>query len=223
MTVHPDSLTQAETKQRLLDAAGEVFAEQGFRGATIRDICKRAGANVAAVNYHFGDKEKLYLAVIRYAHVCAAAKDFPPEVTEPGRLAARERLRAYVHHFLQRLLDVGRPSWHSKLMAREMIEPTAALDIIVAESIKPHYQLLLSILREYLGDGVDEPTLRMCVGSLLGQCLFHHHSRAVIQRVLPQQKYGPEEIARIAEHIAEFTHLGLTQMSAKARAGKPNV
>ena len=52
------------TRQRLLEAAGQVFAEQGFRAATVRDICQRAGANIAAVNYHFGDKEALYREVI---------------------------------------------------------------------------------------------------------------------------------------------------------------
>ena len=51
--------TRTNTRQRVLEAAGEVFAERGFRAATVREICQRAKANLAAVNYHFGDKERL--------------------------------------------------------------------------------------------------------------------------------------------------------------------
>ncbi|MGQ9671001.1 MAG: TetR family transcriptional regulator, partial [Desulfosoma sp.] len=49
------------TRARLLDAACDVFAEKGYRGARLADICRRAGANIAAVNYHFGDKASLYV------------------------------------------------------------------------------------------------------------------------------------------------------------------
>jgi len=55
------------TEKRLLEAAGEIFAEHGYRAATIHQICQRAGANIAAVNYHFSDKEQLYHEVIRYS------------------------------------------------------------------------------------------------------------------------------------------------------------
>ena len=63
-----------ETRRQLLEAAGEVFATAGFRNATVREICRRAGANLAAVNYHFGDKEALYAEVLRYAQQKAFEK-----------------------------------------------------------------------------------------------------------------------------------------------------
>ncbi len=55
-------------RERIVDAAGELFAERGFDGTTVRDICQAADANVAAVNYYFGDKQRLYVEAVVRAH-----------------------------------------------------------------------------------------------------------------------------------------------------------
>ena len=80
----------ARTQERLLEAAGQIFADVGYRAATVRQICQKAGANVAAVNYYFGDKEGLYLAVLRSVPRAHAEK-YPP--VRNRELSARERLR----------------------------------------------------------------------------------------------------------------------------------
>src|SRR5262245_41452139 len=115
----------AATRQRLLDAAAHVFAEDGFRSATIQRICRRANANIAAAHYHFGDKTGLYAAVFEYAAE-VAARDAPPETA--NGTPAEAQLRAHVTSMLTRLLDPQRPAWLARLIAREMIEPTPALD-----------------------------------------------------------------------------------------------
>src|SRR2546426_9063981 len=121
---HPGSNpTRMETRQRLLEAAGEVFAAQGFRTATVREICRRARANLAAVNYHFGDKERLYGAVLQYTLRYALQK-YPPTLGLSVVATAEERLQAFIRSFLLRLLDDGLPAWHGKLMAHEIAEPT---------------------------------------------------------------------------------------------------
>src|SRR5947209_14525298 len=109
-----------ETRRRLLEAAGEVFAEQGFRSATIRDICQLAKANVAAVNYHFRDKQGLYTSVLQYACACSTDK-YPPDLGVSAQATPEQRLHAYVRSLLLRMFDTGRPAWHGKLEAREMI------------------------------------------------------------------------------------------------------
>src|SRR6187401_1850657 len=138
---------QAKTRQQLIEAAAEVFAQVGFRAATIREICQRAGANIAAVNYHFGDKEKLYLEVLRFTQEQALEK-YPIDLGVKADASAELRLKAFIRSFLFRIFDEGPIAWHGKLMSREMIEPTAALDKLVNEKIRPQAAQLAGIIRE---------------------------------------------------------------------------
>jgi AcrR family transcriptional regulator len=192
------------TERRLLEAAGEIFAEYGYRAATIRQICEKAGANIAAVNYHFGDKERLYVAVLRSVPDAHAEKYPVTKGLKPGA-SAEERLAAYVTSLLYRVFDVGRPGWHSKIMAREMIEPTRALDTLVAEIARPVHRELASITRDLLGSAAGEDAVRLCTLSILSQCVYYHHARSVLSRLYPEQKYDAEDIARLADHITRFS------------------
>ncbi len=193
-----------ETQQRLLEAAGEVFAEQGFHKTTVREICRRARANVAAVNYHFGDKVGLYAAVIEYAHSHALEK-YPLTETERQDISAAQRLHSFIQHIIFSLFDEGAPAWRSKLMAREMIEPTAALDAVVERMIRPTAQRLESIVRAILGPAGTDQQVRLCQLSIIGQCLHHRHAQPVIQRLFPEQQYGPAEVKALADHITRFS------------------
>lgn len=211
-------ITQDKTRQRLLEAAGEVFAEQGFRQATVRDICARAGANVAAVNYHFGDKEGLYAQVLGYAHGCAIAK-YPPNLGLAADAPAQERLYAFVLSFLQRLMDDGRPAWHAKIMSREMAEPTGAMDALVDEQIKPHFAYIRQVMIDLLGKKTDDVTIRLCCNSVVGQCLFYHFGKPVTSRLFPHGALGMKDAPRIARHIARLTLSGIRDIGKASRGG----
>ncbi|MCI0537533.1 MAG: CerR family C-terminal domain-containing protein [Verrucomicrobiales bacterium] len=190
-----------ETRQRLLEAAGEVFAQHGFRDATIREICEKAKANIAAVHYHFGDKEELYAAVFRFARTCAAAGfDNVPPTAPP-----EERLRAFVRAVLTRFFDEGRPAWLGKLVAQEMINPTKALDTLVDEQIRPTSERLRAIVRELIGAEMAEEELWLCGFSIAAQWLFYFHCGEVVKRLNPAQQFGPQEIERLADHITKFS------------------
>jgi AcrR family transcriptional regulator len=191
-----------ETRQRVLEAAGEVFANHGFRDATIREICEKAKANVAAVNYHFGDKEELYAAVFDYARTCAVA-----QFTELGAPAAppEERLRAFVRAVLTRFFNEGRPAWLGKLVAREMIEPSPALDALVNGQIRPNSERLKALVRELIGKEIDDQELWRCSFSIAAQWLFYFHCGQVVKRLNPNQKYDAQELDRLADHITKFS------------------
>jgi TetR/AcrR family transcriptional regulator, regulator of cefoperazone and chloramphenicol sensitivity len=207
-----ENSTSAETRQRLLEAAGEVFAKRGFRHSTIREICGRARANLAAVNYHFGDKQRLYAAVLEYAH--ARAREKYPLVDENAELPPAQRLQAFIHHIIFSLFGAGAPSWPGQLMAQEMIEPTAALDDLVDQTIRPLSEKLAAIVGELLAAGGTEARVRLCQLSIIGQCLHHRNARPVIERLFPQQQYRPEDIAALADHITRFS-LGALRELAK--------
>ena len=204
MPAFPNSSARTETRQRLLEAAGEVFAERGFRNTTIREICRRAQANLAAVNYHFGDKERLYAEVMAYAHACALEK-YPLARGESPEVPAAERLQAFIRYLLFSVFDKGAPAWLGKLMAREMIEPTNALDTLVESIILPMSKKLGAIVRELLGVPVPDERVHRCQMSIIGQCLHYRNARPVIQRIFPQQQYSPEDIAAMADHITRFS------------------
>lgn len=199
-----DSSPERATRERLLDAAGRVFAERGFRDSTVRDICTLAGANVAAVNYHFRDKEGLYVAVLREAHTTAENRH--PFEGDFNLLSPEDRLRAFVRIMLKRMLDKGKPAWFGKLMAREMVEPTAALDSLVDQNIRPKSEFLKSIVRSVMSEPVpDERRVRAHARSVIGQCLFYHQNRSVIERLFDEVQYDEAGIDEIARHVAEFS------------------
>jgi len=219
--VHADSPGQAATREQLLAAAEEVFAAVGFRAATVRDICQRAGANIAAVNYHFGDKEALYTEVLQEA-LRRAKEKYPPGLGLKAGAGAEQRLRAFVLSFLLRIFDAGPQAHHGKLMAREMADPTRALDALVEQEIRPMCEQLHGIIADLLGAAASPESVRVCSMSVIGQVLFYHHSQPVIRRISPDLIFNPGQIERLAEHITRFSLAGIGQLAKRQPpAGKP--
>lgn len=196
-----EALLPERARERLLDAAVEVFAERGYRRATVREICRRGRVNVASVNYYFKGKEDLYADVLEFAYRQARQKY--PDSGLSGREGSPEsRLFGFVRLFLLRILDEGRPAWFGKLMAREIVEPTGALDKVIDQAILPLHESLGGLVREIAGSRTGDAQVRRHVFSILGQCLFYRHARPVIARLYPDVRYDAAEIERTARHIA---------------------
>jgi AcrR family transcriptional regulator len=215
--------TLPDTRGRLLQAAGETFAELGYRQATVRDIVVRAGANIAAVNYHFGDKLRLYTAVLRH-WLGAAVDKYPADGGLPAKAPLEQRFGAFVRAFLFRLMDEGVPAWHGKLMAREMADPTpGVLEMLVETHFRANAEILFKLVRELLGKRATEERIRLCAFSVVGQCLFYRHCEYTIRLMAPQQKFGPAEVERIAEHITKFALAGILAIRDDKTETKPGV
>ncbi|HUJ10325.1 MAG TPA: CerR family C-terminal domain-containing protein [Verrucomicrobiae bacterium] len=202
-------------RRRLLEAAGEVFADKGFAKATVRAICDRAGANVAAINYYFQDKEGLYREAIKYWSEISREK-YPADFGLGANPTAEQRLGAFVQSFLFRILDASRPGWHGKLLTREMVEPTKALDELVESAYRPMTERLRQIVRELGGGRLNQTEVRLCARSVMGQCLYYRHARPVIARLDPDETFEASGVKRLAAHITRFS---VGAIKALARKG----
>jgi AcrR family transcriptional regulator len=208
------------TKQKILDAAGKIFAARGFQAATVREICKEAGVNGAAINYHFRDKKSLYFDTLRYWQAAAFQKY--PHIRETDTLLPpEERLKAFIIQFLSRMLNEGRASWFGKLMAKEVIDPTEGLDIVVEEAIRPAFGVLRAIVAELLGDMSDERTIRLCCASTIGQCLWFFYAQPVIAKLFSGNTRNFTQPDLIADHVARFSINALKIFASQKKGDRP--
>lgn len=201
------------TRERIAVAAGEIFAERGFDGTTVRDICQRAGANVAAVNYYFGDKQRLYVEAVVQAHRWRMEQAPLPDWS--ASTPAETKLADFIATFIRRVRSGPDGTWHSKLMMREMVNPTAACAELVQSSIRPQFEILLQILRELMPADISSDELQLTAFSIVGQCLFYHFADPVIRNLLSADDYVAFDINRLARHITDFS---LASIKGRTRA-----
>jgi AcrR family transcriptional regulator len=222
--VTPRSRTPAdvETRARLLHAAERLFADRGFKDVTVRDICRDAAANVAAVNYHFGDKMGLYREVLQ------GAIDAVRATTEAGRQAGagcstEEKLRRFVAVFLQRVLAPGHETLH-RLIQREIDDPTLALDALIDQGVRPRVEYLAGLVADLIGCEPSDDVALRSVGSLMSQAVLYVRRNPVAERMGFPVTRTPAEIDEAARHIAEFSIGGIKAVAhcaERAAAKRP--
>ena len=202
----------ADTRQRLIDAAAKLFADKGFQNVTVREICKASTANVAAVNYHFGDKAGLYRAVVTFAmEVMRETNELSQRAGEG--LSPEEQIRSFVRVFVSRLVGDGPNTWIHRLMAREMEHPTEALDLVMTHIVKPRLEYLSSVAGQVMNLPADDVRVKRCIASLQMQCLMA--ARGKVPPAL-EKTFGPamRDIESSVNHIAEFSLGGMRAIAA---------
>jgi AcrR family transcriptional regulator len=217
MTTTP-AISTATTKQRLLDAAEEIFAAKGYEAASVEEITRRAGANRAAISFHFGGKERLYIETVKYAHrICHEGVPFPdwPEGTP-----AAERLHGFIRTMVTRM--VAEPKPHAtQLMMREMAQPTAACVEVVREYIRPQAGVLMDILNELLPPEVPLARRYLIGFSIVSQCLFYKQNRAVVQLLMGEDEYQRLDVDTLTEHITAVARVAIGAVKSTPHPNPP--
>lgn len=196
------------TRHALLEAAGPLFAQKGFDGASIRAIAERAKANIAAVNYHFGSKEILYLEVLKWAVLESEGKR--PVAFLESLEASNNRaevaalivdlVRARFYSFL----SPERPLWQGQLIMRSMIEPNEALRAVVKQIFVPDHQALITILHRAKPE-LDPQELDLMAYGLTAQIIFYVFARVPVLQLMNKEQYDTEFLETATRHVAGAT------------------
>lgn len=197
-------MASSKTTSQILNAAGEIFAEKGFKDATVREICAKAGVNLAAVNYHFGDKERLYIEAVKDArNVLEANVPMPSNIDSAD---PEDALRVLIQTLAHRMLNREVASWRHGLLVREFTNPSRACEEMMQESIVPFVNRLHAIIRRMLPADVPDHTIRQLGLSIISQCAYYRLQDRVVAMLTPadqlEEHFTP---TALANHITRFS------------------
>ena len=192
----------AATREKILEAAPQVFGEKGYHRATHAEICRIAGVNSALINFHFRSKDDLYRAV--WEHVAdEVERRYPIDGGVPASARAAERLYGLVRSLLNRAVDDRLESFHRFRMV-EFIAPTGLLDEAFFRRLQRHRTHTLKILRDLLGPEATDRDLELCEMSVVSQCLIFKPPAHV--KGPPFTRLG---VDCLAEHVTRFALAGI--------------
>lgn len=208
----------AATAQSILVAATQLFAREGYNATSVRAIAQAAGANLALVNYYFGSKEGLYLAVLReLARQELQGHPFPQAALAAAQagsdeLIQRAALREVVHTVFARMVAARDRVPLGVMLTRELADPTPALDKLIEEVARPQLALLRALIGRIIGAAPDSDLVWRAAFSLAGQVMYYAFARPLMDRLAPQATQGEAAIAACAEQIAAFSWGGLVAL-----------
>lgn len=215
-----DEEQQRETRDVLLDAAGQVFAEKGFDRATGKEICARAGTNTAAVNYYFGGIEGLYAEVLRLAHRRVVTID-RLQALVAGQSDPRSQLEAIIGMVVGVITGPNSSSWMFRVIGREVVAPSAVFNEMRDKEIFPKMRVLKSVVAELAGLPETHPAVERGIISIIGPCiLLLIGDRRFFKRAFPKFGFDAADAAAVTRHMVEFTLAGIEAIARSARKSR---
>lgn len=203
-----------ETKERILKAAGDIFGQKGFKDTTIRAIAEQAKVNIAAINYHFRDKEALYGMVLEDVFRTGFTR-FPVRLDKEIAAKPEEQLHAFIRAMFYRLQSKegwGGFSGKGKLIARELLDPSPALEPVLEKYIKPHKDLLVSIIADIMQVEHDPQKLMPCAISIIGQCIYYALASRIIRKISAGDALDLDDLDRLADFVYHFSLGGIARV-----------
>lgn len=192
------------TRERVLEAACNLFAEAGFHGTHFREVCRRAQSNVAGICYYFGSKEGLHEAVIEEARQQLISFRNQSS-TVPEDASPEDRLRTLVQGLFEKLS--GERAWIAKLLAREWLDSISGAPSSAGAGLQRKFILLQALIREFLGAQSDRETIRLHALSILCECVFFSIAGGNNHQLAPGLVCQLPAATSLAKHVAAWSSL----------------
>lgn len=198
------------TRDRVLTEATRLFAERGFNKVTVREICVAAKANVASVNYHFGDKLGLYTEIVDQG-LAGLESETRQTVDASGGDDAEARLGAFVRATVQQLLAPAPDAHVHQLLMHEMNDPTPMLERVAKRVMRPQLSYLCKIVGALMNRLPADRAVIRAAASVQAQCLM-----VKMTPMAPAAKVADvDELNELAAHITRFSLAGIRELSER--------
>jgi AcrR family transcriptional regulator len=193
------------TRQALIAAATDVFAESGFTGGSVRLITQKAKANQAAINYHFGGKEGLYQAVLKSALAAFEEHALIDEAAAEA-LPREEALRLFLRQSLRPMTRRDRFSRNLKIFAWESVSPSEAFRTFIAGERLPMVVLADKIVRRYLPLDADAETVTVAMVWLINQPSTFTRNAALLAGPPANLTIDDAFVERLTDRLTTLLH-----------------
>jgi AcrR family transcriptional regulator len=200
-------------RQRIFLAAVRVFAAKGYKGATVRDICREAGgANLNAINYYFGGKEKLYQAILEVLFT-EGDRQLRERLAEAGPVSPEERLRLLLEVCCRMFFAGGEVNAaFIRLWLMELANPTPFLDDMVECHSRPQVEDMLATVAAIVGPGAPREVLIDSMMSILGPMVYQALIWPAVGPLFPEHPGMETYWPRLVDHLYRFAMAGLAAM-----------
>lgn len=172
-----------ETRARLIEAAGKLFAEKGFNAVTVREIAKAAETHLSALNYHFRSKEELYRAVLRKA--CALLAITAEDEKRLGSLKPTQALNALITEWIKAYQDPSATGWQSVILTRECGNPSNTFPELLDTYFKPQIGIVAGVIGRAVSKPGEDFQVRFAAISLVGMLDTLHLYTDLVDGVAP--------------------------------------
>jgi AcrR family transcriptional regulator len=212
------------TRQSLIEAGLRLFGTKGFDAASIREIAREAGANVAAIGYHFGGKDGLRRACAEQVastirSFTTAAFEGPEAIASMSPREARSRLHEFFGRAVPFVLTDRRARLMMHFMIREMANPSIAFDIVYGGVVEPAHRRICLLWGAVTGEDPESEAVRLAVFSIIAQVFYFRFGQEIVLRRMAWKEYGKAEAATIAGIVLATLDSALDRHSADAAGG----